>query len=41
LVLIAGLSLAFTGQYLQSLFDLIMGLNRWIYRVMAYVAHDR
>jgi hypothetical protein len=41
LVLIASLSLAVTGQYLQSLLDLIIGFNRWIYRVMAYVARDR
>lgn len=38
LVLIAGVILLFTGQYWRGLFDLLMGLNRWIYRVTAYVA---
>jgi len=38
LVLIAGVILMFTGQYWRGLFDLLMGLNRWIYRVITYVA---
>lgn len=38
LVLIAGATLLFTGRYPQSLFDLIVGFNRWIFRVMAYAA---
>jgi hypothetical protein len=38
LVLIAGVILLFTGQYWRGLFDLLLGLNRWIYRVIAYVS---
>ena len=38
LVLIAGVILLFTGQYWRGIFDLLLGLNRWIYRVIAYVA---
>jgi hypothetical protein len=38
LVLIIGVALLFTGRYITSLFDLVMGLNRWVYRVGAYVA---
>ena len=38
LVLIAGLALLFTGRYPQGLYDLIIGLNRWVFRVAAYVA---
>jgi hypothetical protein len=38
LVLIAGVSLTVTGRYPQSLFDLVIGLNRWVYRVIAYAA---
>ena len=38
LVLIAAVMLAFTGRYPQSIFDLVIGLNRWCYRVLAYAA---
>lgn len=37
LVLIAAVGLLFTGRYLPRLFDLIVGLNRWTYRVATYV----
>ncbi len=38
ITLIAAFALLFTGRYPQGLFDLVMGLNRWVYRVGAYVA---
>lgn len=38
LVFIAAVVLLFTGAYPRGLFDFLMGLNRWIYRVIAYVA---
>jgi len=38
LAIVAGVILAVTGQYPRPLFDFLMGLNRWCYRVLAYVA---
>jgi hypothetical protein len=38
LVVIAGVVLLFTGRYPTSMFDLIVGFNRWVWRVTAYAA---
>jgi len=38
LVLIAAVILLFTGRYRAGLFALIMGINRWTYRVVSYSA---
>jgi hypothetical protein len=37
LVLIAAVVLLFTGRYRYELFALVVGINRWLYRVGAYV----
>lgn len=37
LVFVAAVVLLFTGRYQKPLFDLVMGINRWIYRVLVYV----
>ena len=36
LTLIVGFALLFTGRYPGGLFDLLMGMNRWAWRVAAY-----
>ncbi|MEV0173567.1 DUF4389 domain-containing protein [Streptomyces sp. NPDC050803] len=38
LTLFAGIALAFTGRYPRDIFDLVIGLNRWALRAMAYAA---
>ena len=36
LILIIAVALLFTGRYLPGLFDLVMGMERWTYRVITY-----
>jgi hypothetical protein len=38
LVLFAGIALLFTTRYPQGIFDFVIGLNRWVFRVVAYAA---
>jgi hypothetical protein len=37
LILVSAIVLLFTGKYLPELFKIIMGMNRWMYRVYAYL----
>jgi hypothetical protein len=37
-VFVAAIVLLFVGRYPRGLFDLVIGLDRWVYRVIPYAA---
>ena len=37
LAIFAGIAVLFTGKYPKNIFKLVVGFNRWVYRVAAYV----
>jgi hypothetical protein len=38
LAIIAAIALLFTGKYPKDIFKLVVGMNRWVYRVAAYAS---
>ena len=38
LVFISGVVLLFTGRYPKTIYDFVLGMDRWVYRVIAYAS---